>query len=102
MNKWISLLVSIVFLTNCIDYVDDTFITNRSVALTFDDGPDAVYTPMILNILKEKDVKATFFLVGNNMKKYPDVTKRIINEGHTVGNHTMNHMNITKKSFAEV
>lgn len=61
------------------------------VALTFDDGPGAEYTPMILDILKEKNVKATFFLVGKHVEKYPDIAKRIVAEGHEVGNHTYSH-----------
>lgn len=61
------------------------------VSLTFDDGPSPIYTPRILDILKEKEVKATFFLTGKHIDKYPGVAKRIINEGHEVGNHTYNH-----------
>ncbi|MDC2864524.1 peptidoglycan-N-acetylglucosamine deacetylase [Bacillus sp. BP-3] len=66
------------------------------VALTFDDGPDPVYTPQVLNKLKKHGVKATFFLLGENAERYPEVVKRIVNEGHIVGNHTYNHPNLNK------
>lgn len=66
----------------------------KQAALTFDDGPDAKYTTAILDILKEKGVKATFFVVGSQVEKYPDVMKRIIEEGHAVGNHTQGHKNL--------
>lgn len=67
--------------------------TKREIALTFDDAPDDIFTPKILDILKEKKVKATFFLVGYRIEKYPDVAKRIVREGHAVGNHSFNHPN---------
>ena len=79
----------------------NTSLPAPSVALTFDDGPDPAYTGMILKILKEKNVKATFFCVGNKLKKYPKVAKRIINEGHTIANHSTDHSNIAKKSFKD-
>lgn len=68
----------------------------RQVALTFDDGPDSQYTPQILDILKEQGIKATFFLIGNRAQLFPDVVKRMIEEGHVIGNHTLNHPNIIK------
>ncbi|MBI4733793.1 MAG: polysaccharide deacetylase family protein [Rubrobacteridae bacterium] len=61
------------------------------VAITFDDGPNPNYTPQLLDILKEKGVKATFFVVGLHVKKYPDIAKRIVDEGHDIGNHTYTH-----------
>jgi peptidoglycan/xylan/chitin deacetylase (PgdA/CDA1 family) len=61
------------------------------VSLTFDDGPSPLYTPKILDILKEKNVKATFFLTGKHVEKYPQVAKRIFAEGHEIGNHTYSH-----------
>jgi peptidoglycan/xylan/chitin deacetylase (PgdA/CDA1 family) len=60
----------------------------RQVALTFDDGPDLVYTPQVLDVLKKHNVKATFFLIGNRAAKHPEMVKRIIREGHVIGNHT--------------
>lgn len=63
-------------------------------ALTFDDGPDPIYTPEILDILKAKDVKATFFLIGKNVVDYPEVAKRIVEEGHNIGSHTYSHRSL--------
>lgn len=60
--------------------------------LTFDDGPVPDVTPKILNILKENNIKATFFSVGENVEKYPDIFQRIKKEGHSIGNHTHNHI----------
>ena len=68
----------------------------HSVYLTFDDGPIPESTPFILDTLKELDVKATFFVVGENVKRYPDLFRRIVSEGHSIGNHTYNHMGSLK------
>jgi cellulose synthase/poly-beta-1,6-N-acetylglucosamine synthase-like glycosyltransferase/peptidoglycan/xylan/chitin deacetylase (PgdA/CDA1 family)/spore germination protein YaaH len=68
----------------------------HQVALTFDDGPDPKWTPMILDILKKYNVKATFFLVGSQAEQYPDIVRRIVNEGHMVGNHTYTHANLAE------
>jgi len=64
------------------------------VALTFDDGPDARWTPKILDILKAKNAPATFFVIGENMQTRPDLVKREVAEGHDVGSHTWTHPNI--------
>ncbi|OUS70256.1 hypothetical protein B1748_28895 [Paenibacillus sp. MY03] len=69
----------------------------KLVALTFDDGPDKKYTTAILDILKEKGVKATFFVVGQQVKLYPEVLQRIADEGHTIGNHSQNHKDLKKQ-----
>ena len=63
----------------------------RDVALTFDDGPDPRTTPEVLDILKRYDMKATFFVVGNRARRYPDLLRRIFVEGHTVGCHDLTH-----------
>jgi peptidoglycan-N-acetylglucosamine deacetylase len=66
--------------------------TNEKViALTFDDGPSPKWTPLILDTLKEAGVKATFFMIGKYVEKYPDIAKRIAAEGHDVGIHTFHH-----------
>lgn len=70
--------------------------TQKVIALSFDDGPDQRFTPLILNILNKYDVKATFFLLGTRVQTYPDVAKRIYNEGHVIGNHTYWHPQLTK------
>jgi peptidoglycan/xylan/chitin deacetylase (PgdA/CDA1 family) len=64
------------------------------VALTFDDGPSPNFTPLVLDVLKKYDVRATFFLVGKHVEKYPDVARRIVEEGHEIGNHTYNHRDL--------
>ena len=64
------------------------------IALTFDDGPDPRWTPAILNILKQENVPATFFIIGKNGQSYPDLLRRIVNEGHELGNHTFTHPNL--------
>lgn len=66
----------------------------HQVALTFDDGPDPKWTPRILDVLKENGVRATFFLVGVNAEKYPGLVRRIVAEGHEIGNHTYYHPNL--------
>jgi len=66
----------------------------HQVALTFDDGPDPKWTPRVLDILKANGVSATFFLVGANAEKYPDLVRRIVAEGHEIGNHTYYHPNL--------
>jgi peptidoglycan-N-acetylglucosamine deacetylase len=64
------------------------------IALTFDDGPDPEWTPQILDILKQKHVPATFFVIGENMESHPGLVQRILAEGHEVGNHTYTHPNL--------
>jgi peptidoglycan/xylan/chitin deacetylase (PgdA/CDA1 family) len=65
----------------------------KELYLTFDDGPHETATPFVLDQLKEHNAKATFFCVGKNVKTYPEIYKRILDEGHTPGNHTFNHLN---------
>src|SRR6185436_2743661 len=64
------------------------------IALTFDDGPDPEWTPDILEILKREGVPATFFIIGKNGQAYPDLLRRIVSEGHEIGNHTYTHPNL--------
>jgi cellulose synthase/poly-beta-1,6-N-acetylglucosamine synthase-like glycosyltransferase/peptidoglycan/xylan/chitin deacetylase (PgdA/CDA1 family)/spore germination protein YaaH len=68
------------------------------VAITFDDGPDPEFTPKILNILKEKNVKATFFLIGSQAQKFSGIAQRIYAEGNAIGNHTFTHPDISDVS----
>lgn len=72
------------------------------VYLTFDDGPNDIYHPLVLDILKKYNVKATFFLVGENSKKYDAITRRTITEGHVIGNHSLTHAFLPKLSPASV
>lgn len=68
----------------------------RTVYLTFDDGPIPESTPFILETLAEFGIKATFFMVGENVKRHPELYERIVAEGHQVGNHTFNHLGAFK------
>ncbi|WP_156807442.1 polysaccharide deacetylase family protein [Effusibacillus pohliae] len=70
--------------------------TAKQVALTFDDGPDLRFTPQILDILKQNGVKATFFIVGTRAQAHPEMVRRIVAEGHAIGNHTWDHPKLTK------
>lgn len=72
----------------------------KVIYLTFDDGPHAEATPFVLDTLKEYQAKATFFCIGKNVVEHPAIYQRIIAEGHTVGNHTFNHLNGWKTSDA--
>lgn len=64
----------------------------KTVYLTFDDGPIPEITPWVLDVLDEFDVKATFFCVGDNVRKHPDIYQMVLERGHQVGNHTFNHL----------
>jgi len=75
---------------NCVWHIKEHA---NSVYLTFDDGPHPLITPFVLDELQKYQAKATFFCIGKNVALYPDVFKRIIDEGHSVGNHTQNHLN---------
>ncbi len=66
---------------------------SKTIYLTFDDGPHPEVTPFVLEQLRKHGAKATFFCIGKNVEAYPDVYQRIISEGHSVGNHTQNHLN---------
>ena len=69
--------------------------------LTFDDGPIPEVTPEVLILLKKYNAKATFFMVGENVERYPEIAQQIIKEGHSIGNHTFKHLNGTKVSDKE-
>ncbi|HTB07602.1 MAG TPA: polysaccharide deacetylase family protein [Bacteroidia bacterium] len=73
----------------------------KTVYLTFDDGPIPEATPMVLDILNKYNAKATFFCVGDNVRKYPQLYQRILDEGHAVGNHTFNHTDGWKTKLKE-
>ena len=68
--------------------------TKRVIALSFDDGPHPRLTPKVLDVLAKHNVKAIFFLIGESAEKYPEIVKRIVNEGHLIGNHSFSHTNM--------
>ena len=75
----------------------------RCVALTFDDGPDEVMTPKVLDVLKKYNLKATFFVIGKKAERNPELISRIINEGHIIGGHSWTHTcDFPLKSSAEI
>ena len=82
------------------DHLPSSYVIQRTgdhpgwIALTFDDGPDPRWTPRILDILKRENVPATFFVIGKNGQAYPDLVRRMVSEGHEVGNHTFTHPNL--------
>lgn len=71
----------------------------KKVYLSFDDGPHPQITPFVLDLLKQYGAKASFFCIGKNVKAYPEIYKRIIDEGHAVGNHTQHHLNGWKNNL---
>jgi peptidoglycan-N-acetylglucosamine deacetylase len=74
----------------------------RTIAMTFDDGPHPKLTPMLLDMLKQRGIHATFFLVGQNAAEYPDIVRRIVAEGHEVGNHSWSHPQLNHLSLTAV
>lgn len=79
-------------------YIWDKPNDQNKIYLTFDDGPIPEVTPWVLDLLKKYKIHATFFCVGENISKHPEIFKRILNEGHGVGNHTYNHLKGWKTS----
>jgi peptidoglycan/xylan/chitin deacetylase (PgdA/CDA1 family) len=73
----------------------------KEIYLTFDDGPQPGITDWVLDLLKQYNAKATFFCIGNNVAQHPELYQRIIAEGHTIGNHTYNHINGLKSGRGE-
>lgn len=76
-------------------------VTKKTLYLTFDDGPVPEITPWVLSLLKEYNAKATFFCIGENVNKYPNIFDQVIAEGHRIGNHTYNHLYGWKYSTEE-
>lgn len=75
-------------------------ILTNAIAITFDDGPDPKNTPRLLEILKERGIKATFYLLGRSVNTYPQIVRQIIADGHEIGNHTWDHKDLSKMSDA--
>jgi len=81
------------------DFIWET--SNNKILLTFDDSPTEAATQKILNVLKIKQLKAVFFCLGNNVAKHPGLTEKILEDGHTIANHTMTHKMLTKMNREE-
>ena len=79
----------------------DTQQETKKIALTFDDGPHPQYTPEMLAALKDRDVKATFFLLGEEVEKYPEIVEEIYEQGHLIGNHSYKHEQLSKLSMKQ-
>lgn len=79
-------------------YVWDKPNDENKIYLTFDDGPIPEVTPWVLGVLKQYKIPATFFCVGENISKHPEIFKQILNDGHSIGNHTYNHLKGWKTS----
>lgn len=82
-------------------YQWDVHTKEKKIYLSFDDGPHPVATNFVLDELKKQEAKATFFCIGKNVVAHPDIYQRILDEGHTVGNHTFNHSNGWKTKDAD-
>lgn len=83
------------------NYVWDIANNENKVYLTFDDGPTPAITEWTLQQLRNFNTKATFFCIGDNIRKYPEIYQKVIQDGHSIGNHTFNHLNGWKTSTAE-
>lgn len=77
-------------------------IPDHKIVLTFDDGPDPVWTPRVLDELKEHDAHGVFFVTGTMASRYPDLVKRMVDEGHEVGLHTFNHPDLSFQSTSRI
>lgn len=75
--------------------IEASFEERKVIALTFDDGPHPRYTPLLLDGLKERGVRATFFVTGENAASFPEIIEREVSEGHLIGNHTYSHIQLT-------
>ena len=80
----------------------ETYDYGRQVALTFDDGPDPNVTPAVLDVLREHELEATFFVVSFRVARNPEILRRIVQEGHTLGNHTYTHANLADLSVGQM
>jgi peptidoglycan/xylan/chitin deacetylase (PgdA/CDA1 family) len=95
------IFISIVIASFCVFFDEALLVRKKSifrvnraekvVALTFDDGPSPVWTPKILDELRKANIKATFFMLGEHVAKYPEIARRVAQEGHEIGNHTYDH-----------
>lgn len=82
--------------------INQTQTNRKRIAFTFDDGPDPLYTPQILDIFREVGGKATFFMVGSQIEESPDTARTVFAQGHEIGNHTYTHPNLTERTMEEI
>jgi peptidoglycan/xylan/chitin deacetylase (PgdA/CDA1 family) len=82
--------------------IDRVEISRPLVALTFDDGPREPFTSDVLDVLRDQGIRATFFLVGENARRYPELVRRIQHEGHAIGNHSWSHRSFSDLSPAGI
>src|SRR4051812_35334171 len=75
--------------------------SQKAVAITFDDGPNPIYTPQVLEIFANVEGKATFFMIGEQMEKNPEVVKEVAEQGHEIGNHTFSHPKLSELTPAD-
>jgi peptidoglycan-N-acetylglucosamine deacetylase len=81
--------------------MNEIHTSQRKVAITFDDGPNSVYTPQILDIFSKAKGKATFFMIGEQMTNHPEVVKQVADQGHEIGNHTFTHPKLSQLSVED-
>jgi len=84
------------------DPSNNPLLNRKKIAITFEDGPHPIYTPLILDALKSRNKVATFFVLGNRANEYPELTRRIYDEGHLLGNHSWSHAQLTRLSNTEM
>lgn len=94
-------------LPNDLDFVDPVAVTavitqHPWVALTFDDGPHPTLTPQLLDLLNQRGIKATFYLIGSRVRRWPGIVQRIAGEGHEIGNHSWSHPYLSQRSTESV
>lgn len=77
-------------------------VKSKNIALTFDDGPSDIYTPQVLAILEWNQIKATFFVMGMNVKKHPEIVQKVYADGNDIGNHTYSHPNLAHLSESAI
>lgn len=75
-----------------------SMVDSKKIAITFDDGPHPYYTEQLLDGLKEREAKATFFVLGEHAEQYPELVQRMSEEGHLIGNHTYSHIQLTQRN----
>lgn len=95
-------LLVVLLLLSCMPALEAHTAQQKLAALTFDDGPWPKYTKEILDILDKYEIKATFFVIGQHIERYPEILKEVVNRGHVIGNHTYSHPDLTKISTERV